>query len=145
MIPCTESIALAMNEGLLSDVVYFDFAKAFDSVNHDIILDKINNKFHIDGALLKFLVNYLQDRKQCVQIGGTKSSLKEVKSGVPQGSILGPLLFVFFINDMSDVVSTGTQIVLYADDAKIWRNICYWNDHEILQKDISALCDWSVI
>ena len=93
-----------------------------------IILDKLKNKFHIDGALLKFLANYLQNRKQQVLIGGTKSSLKEVKSGVPQGSILGPLLFVFFINDMSEVVSTDTHIVLYADDAKIWRNICCWND-----------------
>ena len=144
MIPFTESIALSMNEGLRSDVIYFDFAKAFDSVNHDIILDKLKNKFHIDGALLKFLVNYLQNRKQQVLIGGTKSSLKDVKSGVPQGSILGPLLFVLFINDMSESVSSGTHIALYADDSKIWRNIHSWNDHDILQKDISALYEWSV-
>ena len=144
MVHFTESIAFSMNEGLRPDVIYFDFAKAFDSVNHDVILDKLKNKFHIDGALLKLLVNYLQDRKQCVIIGGTKSSLKGVKSGVPQGSILGPLLFVLFINDMSEVVSTGTHIVLYADDAKIWRNICHWDDHEIIQNDISALYDWSV-
>ena len=144
MIPFTDSIAIALNEGLRTDVVYFDFAKAFDSVSHDIILDKLKTQFHIDGALLKFLVNYLKDRKQCVLIGGTKSSLRDVKSGVPQGSILGPLLFVLFINDISEEVSNGTHIVLYADDSKIWRNIHCWNDHEILQNDISALYKWSV-
>ena len=144
MIPFIESIALAMNEGYRTDVVYFDFAKAFDAVNHDIILEKLKNQFKIDGALLKFLVNYLQNRKQCVLIGGAKSDLTGVRSGVPQGSILGPLLFVLFINDMSEIISSDTMIALYADDTKIWRKICTWKDHEILQMDIAALHEWSV-
>ena len=144
MIGFTESVALAMNENLRTDVIYFDFAKAFDSVNHDIILHKLKHEFNIDGTLLKFLVNYLQGRSQRVVIGGAMSSLVGVQSGVPQGSILGPLLFVIFINDMIHVVTHDTNIALYADDTKIWRKISCWEDHEILQNDINALHAWSV-
>ena len=91
--------------------------------NHDIILQKLKYRFQIDGTLLKFIMNYLQHRKQCVVIGGAKSNQKDVTSGVPQGSILGPLFFVLFIDDMSDHISEGTNIALYADDTKIWRKI----------------------
>ena len=126
------------------DVVYFDFAKAFDSVNHDIIIKKLKENFGVDGTLLKFLVNYLHDRQQCVVVEGQKSGFRNVTSGVPQGSILGPLLFVIFVNDMSKCVSLGTSIALYADDTKIWRRIERWEDHVILQRDINSLSEWSV-
>ena len=144
MISFSDSIATTINSSMRTDVVYFDFAKAFDSVNHDIILAKLKNRFQIDGTMLKFLVNYLQDREQCVIISGHKSNTAIVRSGVPQGSILGPLLFVLFIDDMAEVVSGGTNIALYADDTKIWRKISTWEDHEILQKDIDSLNNWSI-
>ena len=143
MISFTESISLALNNSIRTDVVYFDFAKAFDSVNHDIILSKLKNQFNIDGAFLNFFVNYLKDRKQNVVISGCCSEKITVKSGVPQGSILGPLLFVIFINDMFDCISNGTNIALYADDTKIWRQITSLNDQHILQNDINSLVQWS--
>ena len=143
MISYVNDISVSLNDNIRTDVVYFDFAKAFDSVNHDIILKKLKYEFGIDGTLLKFLMNYLRDRKQRVVIGGAQSDLKDVRSGVPQGSILGPLFFVLFINDMSECVSNGTHIALYADDTKIWREIKCWNDHEILQHDIDALHRWA--
>ena len=144
LIPFNDSLALSLNDATRTDIVYFDFAKAFDSVNHDIILDKLKYKFNIDGLMLKFIVNYLEDRNQCVVIGGSKSELKSVTSGVPQGSILGPLFFVLFINDMVECVSEGTSIALYADDTKIWRRITSWSDHLTLQRNIDSLFKWSV-
>jgi hypothetical protein len=143
MIGYTDSLSLSLNDNVRTDVVYFDFAKAFDSVNHDIILKKLKQQFGIDGTLLKFIMNYLKDRQQRVVIGGSQSGLKAVRSGVPQGSILGPLFFVLFINDICDCISDGTHITLYADDTKIWRRIVGWDDHAILQQDIDALKNWA--
>ena len=124
--------------------MYFDFAKAFDSVNHDIILQKLKYKFKVDGMMLKFISEYLQGRTQRVVIDQMMSSEAPVLFGVPQGSILGPLLFVLFINDMHSVVSPGTSIALYADDTKIWRRINSEVDSEILNKDIESLNKWAL-
>ena len=123
-----DSLALSLNENIRTDVVYFDFAKAFDSVNHDLILLKLKNKFGIDGRLLKFITDYLRDRQQQVLISGKFSLMRNAQSGVPQGSILGPLLFIMFIDDISEGNSPGTQLSLYADDTKIWRQIITESD-----------------
>ena len=144
LVPFSHDISLGLNEKKLIDVIYFDFAKAFDSVNHDIILNQLKNEFNVNGLMLKFVKEYLHGRKQRVTINGVLSDECPVVSGVPQGSILGPLLFVLFINDMQDKVSKDTKIALYADDTKIWRYINSPADHQILQNDINALYKWSV-
>ena len=144
MIPFVNSLSLNLNYKGQSDVIYFDFAKAFDSVNHDIILRKLKNMFNIDGLLLNFVKNYLKDRKQQVTIQNQFSSFAPVISGVPQGSILGPLLFVLFINDLCDVLNPETGIYMYADDTKIWRKIDSESDQQMLQLDINKLYDWSL-
>ena len=142
----SDSVVLSINDcktfGV--DVVYFDFSKAFDSVSHDLILFKLKYYFGIDGRLLKFIENYLYGREQCVVLNSVKSSLKPVISGVPQGSILGPIFFGIFINDLPACLNEGTQIALYADDTKIWRSICSDHDHVMLQKDIDNLNDWAM-
>ena len=145
MIPFTYDLALTLNNKSKTDIVYFDFAKAFDSVSHDLILKKLKNDFNVDGIMLRFIKSFLQGRQQQVVIGGLTSPALPVKSGVPQGSILGPLLFVIFVNDMFACVSEGTNIALYADDTKIWREIHSSIDHFILQDDIDKLSQWSII
>ena len=144
MIPFTYDLALGLNNKSKFDIIYFDFAKAFDSVSHDLILKKLKQEFGINGLMLRFIKSYLQGRQQEVVIGGVKSGVLPVKSGVPQGSILGPLLFVIFINDMFNCISDGTNIALYADDTKIWRRIIYSEDHFVLQGDIDKLNHWSL-
>ena len=139
----TESIVRALHEKIGTDIIYFDFAKAFDTVSHDLILKKLKTQYNIDGTLLKFFTDYLRSRKQRVILDNVISESVDVLSGVPQGSILGPLLFVLFINDIYANIDNDSNIALFADDTKIWRDINSESDCETLQNDINTLSIWS--
>ena len=121
MVPFIDELSTAskLNSKIRSDIIYFDFAKASDSVSHDLILYKLKTIYGIDGLMLRFIKSYLQGRQQQVVVGGTVSNKLPVMSGVPQGSILGPFLVVHFINDIFSCICEGTSIALYADDTKI--------------------------
>ena len=145
MLSFTDNVVMSLNDcdTMSVDVIYFDFSKAFDSVNHDLILRKLQEYYFINGRLLKFIRNYLCGRIQCVTLENCSSTTKSVLSGVPQGSILGPILFVLFMNDLPRGIDPGTNLALYADDTKIWKKIACDKDLELLQKDIDYLHNWS--
>ena len=104
---CLEEWTEMMGIGMPFDVIYTDFAKAFDSVAHERLLTKLNS-IGIKGDLSKWVKSFLCGRTQCVNVEGTTSEWKEVLSGIPQGSVLGPILFVVFINDMPEEVKYST-------------------------------------
>ena len=142
MITFTDSIVSNLYNDIECDIIYFDFAKAFDTVNHDLILAKLKQMYGVENRLLSFVRDYLKDRKQKVTLNNIFSEFKKVKSGVPQGSILGPLLFVLFINDIGKKISPGTNICLYANETKIWRPMKSERDCLVLQNDIDYLNKW---
>ena len=133
---CAEIVA---NDGVV-DSIYFDFSKAFDTVPHSRLKRKLK-AYGIDGEVLSWIDGFLSGREQMVRVNGELSESKPVISGIPQGSVLGPLLFVIYINDLPDVVSSS--VLLFADDTKIFRQVVSKEDALELQKDIDALAKWS--
>ena len=103
------------------DTIYLDFAKAFDTVPHQRLLVKLRG-YGIEGRILTWIEAFLTDRRQRVVVNDSRSSWADVTSGIPQGSVLGPMLFIiFYINDMPS--SVLSPIYFFADDAKLYRNI----------------------
>ena len=109
-------IGKASDSGLETDIVYLDFAKAFDSVCHQRLISKLK-WFRIDGSLLRWFESYLTGRMQRNVLNGSSSSWNVVKSGVPQGSLLGPTLFLLYINDMPQVIK-HCKLAMFANDSK---------------------------
>ena len=129
-----------VDDGDCVDILYLDFRKAFDSVPHKRLLQKMSD-LGIAPEITSWVQGFLTGRKQAVRIGDELSSWRQVSSGVPQGSVLGPCLFVIFINDMPDVVQN--LLNLFADDSKMWRRVASVADCEQLQKDLDSLFLWS--
>jgi retron-type reverse transcriptase len=119
-----------------------DLKKAFDLVNHNLLLKKLCH-YGIRGIPLKWLTSYLTNRYQSTKVNGNYSDYKEISAGVPQGSILGPLLFILFVNDVFQFNSIHVELYLYADDTAI---IFHAENNELLQNIInnffSLYCEW---
>ena len=124
-----------------TDAILLDFSKAFDKVDHLGLISKLEH-YGIRGPLLEWTSSFLIGRKQCVVVDGKASTPTDILSGVPQGTVLGPLFFLVYINDISKNLSVGTKIRLFADDSLLYRTIRSPKDCEILQNDLNNLQKW---
>ena len=115
-----EDVSRAIDDGEDVDVIYLDFKKAFDKVPHERLLRKLHG-YGIRGKVYSWIKEFLSNRRQRVVVNGQYSDWKNVTSGIPQGSVLGPILFVIFINDMSDAIACCMK--LYADNAKVYNRV----------------------
>ena len=119
------------------DILYLDFAKAFDTVPHQRLINKLE-AYGVEGAILKWISSFLSNRTQRVRVNNSYSNSTPVHSGIPQGSVLGPVLFTIYINDLPDVVESICKI--FADDTKLYGPT---QNSSIIQNDLKSLMKWS--
>ena len=132
----------AIAEGKDIDVVYLDFAKAFDKVSHSALINKFS-RFGISGLSKQWFQSYLSNRSQRVTLQGTKSNWLKVTSGVPQGSIQGPLLFLAYMDDIPQCIQHHSKIAICADDSKLYKIISKPSDKILFQQDLTQLSNRS--
>lgn len=130
----------ATNAGSYVSACFIDFSNAFDTVTHSFLLSKLS-AYGISGCLLNFLSSFVTDRTQCVMVNDVLSRKYKVPSGVPQGSVLGPILFLLYINDVSDIIPHSVSSNMYADDIKIYSI----NNPLVLQEAIDRVHSWSLV
>ena len=142
LLECTHDWSLAFHGKLPVDAIYIDFSKVFDNVVHCKLIHKLQT-FGINGLLLKWITAFLHGRSQCVVVENRYFSWSKVISGVPQGSVIGPMLLILFINDNSNITVNVISTKLYADDLKLYTSLTSTDDSNNLQDVLSNLLVWS--
>lgn len=130
-----------VDQNIQVDSISLDFAKAFDKVNFKILLNKLE-LFGFHSQVLKWFCSYISNRMQFVRFKGFESMKSQPKSGVPQGSTLGPLLFIMFINDITK--NLNSNILLYADDIKLYKSIDNQDSCHVIQNDLFTIENWCI-
>ena len=138
-----DNIYKAMDEKESLGAVFIDLSKAFDTVPHKLLLKKLEH-YGIRGNALNLIESYLSDRKQFVSLSGIRSSMKDIKIGVPQGSVLGPLLFLIYINDLPNAVK-NVKSILFADDTTMFaRSKNLYDLCNIISEDMLLVKEWLI-
>ena len=122
-----------------TDLILLDFSKTFDKVNHLKLLNKLSC-FGVKENTLNYIQSFLIDRTQTVVLDVESSEEAKVTSGVPQGSVLGPLLFLLYINDLPENIQS--QVRLFADDTAVYLTVTNMQDSQVLQSDLESLQHW---
>ena len=130
-----------LNNKKCVDIIYIDFAKAFDVVSHEKLLFKLKS-YGISNKIIKWFYNFLSNRSQITRVENSFSNSSIVKSGVPQGSVLGPILFVLYINDLPSIFSSKIHIDLFADDTKIYFSYASESERFLLQNNLNLFSQW---
>ena len=141
LVKSTDYWLMNIDNGKLNSVDFLDIRKAFDTVNHDILLQKLEC-YGIKGNELIFFQSYLENRIQACNVNGHMSSFKSISYGVPQGSILGPLLFIIYMNDLPSCVKEA-EITMYADDTSLYK--AFRTAQDLSDELIPAfvkICEW---
>jgi ribonucleases P/MRP protein subunit RPP40 len=140
-----EKVTAELDNSEPVDVIYLYFTKAFDTVPHERLKKKLraNPANGISGGLLRWIAAWLSDRKQRVVLNGRESMWEAIFSGLPQGSMLGPLLFLRFINDLNSAVSKAEILCKFADDTKLARVVKSEEDRQRLQAALERLVAWT--
>ena len=139
LISTIQDLTSTADNNYQTDMIILDFEKAFDKVSHRRVLAKIHD-YGIRGKLYDWVKTFLTERKQRVVVNGEYSDWVSVTSGVPQGTVTGPLWFLIFINDLPNNISS--KIRLFADDCVIYRTIRGPSDADLLQQDLHKLTEW---
>ena len=140
LILTVEDLAMNLDHGDQMDMIILDFSKAFDKVPHQRLISKLQF-YGIQGSTLTWIKSWVTSRSQSVIIDGMCSKSVDVTSGVPQGTVLGPLMFLLFINDMQDDLVCTLR--LFADDALLYHKITHNDDTLALQRDLDKLGLWA--
>ena len=140
LITVTEDILYAKDHKLQTDVILLDYQKAFDTVPHQRLLS-ILSSYGIQDETYSWINSWLTRRKQRVIVDGSASAWTPVKSGVPQGTVLGPLMFLIYINDIGDRVLSNLR--LFANDCILYRTVTSLEDSKQLQCDLGSISEWS--
>ena len=135
-----EEVTSQLDKGHCVDQIYLDFQKAFDKVPHQRLIYKLQQA-GIAGCLLSWIESFITNRKQRVNVNGVYSEWKDVLSGVPQGSVLGPVLFIIFVNDLPDILNT-CSCSIFADDTKIQAKVNSSDEADKIQEDLNELSKW---
>ena len=142
LIEHVDSVLTNLNEGNEVDVIYLDYSKAFDKVDHNILLAKMK-RYGITGKVYTWIESFLTGRQQAVVVDGEKSSFNDVKSGVPQGTVLGPVFFILYVIDMV-LTMKNSKALTFADDTKLMKAITYLLCKALLQADLYNVTQWSI-